>query len=65
MKGPGMLFSETEAAHRLGLPVEQFRTLVRNHLGEGDEIPENTRFQLSDLVALQFLAGGTQKIAVC
>lgn len=64
MKGSEALFTEAEAAERLGLPVEQFRVLARDHLGGGETLPQATQFRPSELIALRILAGGTQKITV-
>ena len=55
-----MHFSETEAAHELGITLDQFRTLIRQHITYGQEEDgniTNTIFQPSDLLLLRFLSG--------
>lgn len=51
--------TEFEAAHALGLTIEQLRTLVKKHIAEREEDIANlptTTFQPSDLVMLRLLA---------
>jgi hypothetical protein len=57
-------YSTAEAAQRLGLSVEQLRTLVRRHIALDEEVPENATFQASDLVVLRVLASRMQNIPV-
>lgn len=55
-----MHFSEIEAAQELGLNLDQFRTLIRQHITYGQEEDgniTNTVFQPSDLLLLKFLSG--------
>ena len=55
-----MHFSEVEAAHELGLTLDQFRVLIRQHITYGQEEDgniTNTVFQPSDLLLLRFLSG--------
>ncbi len=55
-----MNFSETEAAQELGINLDQFRTLIRQHITYGQEEDgtiTNTVFQPSDLLLLRFLSG--------
>lgn len=53
-------FSESEAAKELGLSVEQFRVLIRNHIAETDEDLNNVSvasYHPSDLLLLKLLSG--------
>ena len=53
-------FSEQEAAHELGVSVEQLRRLIRSHIVETDEDLNNVpvaTFQPSDLLLLKLLSG--------
>ena len=55
-----MHFTEAEAAHDLGITLDQFRTLIRQHITYGQEEDgniSNTVFQPSDLLLLKFLSG--------
>ncbi|MBI5280772.1 MAG: hypothetical protein HY858_03750 [Candidatus Solibacter usitatus] len=55
-------FTENEAAHALGISLEEFRVLVRRHIVESEDELSNlpmTSFQPSDLLLLQFLASAT------
>ena len=55
-----MHFSENEAAQELGINLDQFRTLIRQHITYGQEEEgniTNTVFQPSDLLLLRFLSG--------
>ena len=49
-------YSEDEAASKLGLSVDQLRSLVRYHLSTGEDMPAVESFQPSDLVLLRILA---------
>jgi hypothetical protein len=51
-------YSESEAAQQLGVSLEEFRALVREHVVQQDEEMENLRLtgiQPADLVLLQLL----------
>jgi hypothetical protein len=53
-------YSEAEAAEELGISVEQFRAMIRNHVIDRDEDLDNvpvTSFQPSDLLILRLLGG--------
>jgi hypothetical protein len=53
-------YSEAEAADALGVSIEQFRTLVRSHIAQGDEdmhTISSATFQASDLLVLRLLSG--------
>ena len=53
-------YSEVEAAQELGLTVEQFRVLIRNHIAQTDEDLNHiaiATFHPSDLLILKLLAG--------
>jgi hypothetical protein len=53
-------YNETEAAHELGLTVEQLRVLIRNHIAQSDEDLHHiamASFHPSDLLVLKILAG--------
>jgi len=53
-------YSEVEAAHELGLTVEQLRVLIRNHIAQSDEDLHHiamATFHPSDLLVLKILAG--------
>jgi hypothetical protein len=53
-------YSEVEAAHELGLTVEQLRVLIRNHIAQSDEDLHHiamASFHPSDLLILKLLAG--------
>ena len=50
-------YSESEAANRLGLSVQQLRVLVKTHISDDEELPEDATFQPSDLIVLSVLAG--------
>jgi hypothetical protein len=49
-------YSEDEAARKLGVSVDELRSLVRNHISTGEEMPAVEVFQPSDLVLLRILA---------
>lgn len=52
-------FTEVEAAHALGLEIEDLRTLIRRHIVTEAEDSSNvpmTMFQPSDLLLLRLLA---------
>lgn len=56
---PKGYYNETEAARALGVTLDEFRELVRDHLLEDDEQMANLAriyFQPSDLVVLRLLA---------
>jgi len=56
---PKGYYNETEAARALGVTLDEFRALVRDHLLEDDEQMANLPrmyFQASDLVVLRMLA---------
>lgn len=56
---PKGYYNEAEAARALGVTLDVFRTLVRDHLLEDDEQLVNLPrmyFQASDLVVLRMLA---------
>ena len=55
-KASKVYYSEDEAARKLGLSVDQLRSLVRNHISTGEEMPAVENFQPSDLVLLRILA---------
>lgn len=57
-------YSESEAASRLGVSVEQLRTLVKRHISNDEEVPENATFHASDLIVLSVLAGRQFDVAV-
>src|SRR5260221_5469261 len=51
-------YSETEAAEALGVSIDQFRSLVRTHIAQGEEEVNNigsTTYQPSDLLVLKLL----------
>ena len=53
-------YSEQESAHELGLTIELFRTLIKQHITyepEDEGNIANTAFQASDLLLLRFLSG--------
>lgn len=52
-------YSVSEAAHELGLTVEQLSALIRSHIAETDEDLNNvpiTAFHPSDLLVLKLLS---------
>jgi hypothetical protein len=56
---PKGYYNEAEAARALGMTLDEFRALVRDHLLEDDEHLGNLArmyFQASDLVVLRLLA---------
>ena len=56
---PKGYYNEAEAARQLGVTLDEFRALVRDHLLEDDEHLANLPrmyFQPSDLVVLRMLA---------
>jgi hypothetical protein len=55
-KASKVYYSEDEAARKLGLSVDQLRSLVRDHISTGEETPAVENFQPSDLVLLRILA---------
>ena len=56
-------YTANEAASRLGISVEQFRMLVRNHLDLEEDFPENTLFEAADLIVLRVLATRLQQLS--
>jgi len=53
-------YSEGEAAHELGVTVDQLRTLIRSHIAQTDEDLNHiavASFHPSDLLVLKILAG--------
>lgn len=53
-------YSEQETAQELGLTLDQFRSLIKQHITYGEEEEgniTNTCFQASDLLLLRFLSG--------
>ena len=53
-------YSEVEAAHELGLTVEELRTLIRSHIAQSDEDLNHiavASFHPSDLLVLKLLSG--------
>ena len=53
-------YSELESAQELGLTLDQFRTLIQQHITFGQEEEgnfTNTAYQASDLLLLRFLSG--------
>ena len=59
LKTPKAQFSETEAAAILGMPIDEFRSFVRHHIGEGadDPLEDAATCQRSDLLVLRLIAG--------
>ena len=51
-------YSEYEAAHMLGISVDELRSLVRSHIVKDDESasPEVPTYHKADLVVLRVLA---------
>ena len=59
-KSPKPQYSEQEAAHELGITVEQLRALIRSHIAERDEDLNHVSvasFHPSDLLVLKLLSG--------
>ena len=59
-------YSEAEAAHELGVTVEQLRVLIRNHIAKSDEDLAHiavATFHPSDLLVLKLLAGQSSSLA--
>ncbi|MEZ5402074.1 MAG: hypothetical protein R2729_20545 [Bryobacteraceae bacterium] len=57
---PKDYFTETEAAHSLGITVEEFRNLVRQHLEPDEQMMGNvsvTAYKKSNLMLLRWLTG--------
>ncbi len=53
-------YSELESAQELGLTLDQFRTIIKQHITFGQEEEgniANTAYQASDLLLLRFLSG--------
>jgi len=60
-------YSETEAAHALGVSLDELRTLVRRHILHNEEDLVNlpvTSFQPSDLLLLRLLSAGQSRAIV-
>lgn len=53
-----MSYTETEAAEKLGVSVDQLRSLVRSHISRGEDGGTISNFRPSDLVVLRILASG-------
>ncbi len=51
-----MSYTELEAAEKLGVSVDQLRTLVRSHISRGEDSGVISSFRPSDLVVLRVLA---------
>ena len=51
-----MSYTETEAAEKLGVSVDQLRTLVRSYISPGEDSGAISNFRASDLVVLRILA---------
>ncbi|MBI4876825.1 MAG: hypothetical protein HY822_19485 [Acidobacteria bacterium] len=52
-------YSESEAAEALGVTVDEFRRLIRNHIVRGEDDLghlSQTQFQPADLLLLKFLS---------
>lgn len=58
-KEPKVQYSETDAAHILGVSVDQLRSLVKNHIvnEEGAVDSSVSVFQPADLLVLRILSG--------
>ena len=59
-------YSELEAAHELGVTVEQLRTLIRSHIARSEEDLNHiavASFHPSDLLVLKILAGQNPNLA--
>ncbi|MEZ5356611.1 MAG: hypothetical protein R2762_28580 [Bryobacteraceae bacterium] len=57
---PKDYFTETEAARSLGISVEEFRNLVRQHLSPDEQMMGNmseTAYKKSNLMLLKLLTG--------
>lgn len=55
---PKSYFSETEAARELGITIDEFRVLVKQHIGTREEDVKNmtvTAYHASNLLALRML----------
>jgi len=53
-------YSELEAAHELGVSVDQLRSLIRSHIAQSDEDLNHVStasFHPSDLLVLKILSG--------
>jgi hypothetical protein len=59
-------YSEGEAAHELGVTVDQLRVLIRSHIAQTDEDLNHiaaASFHPSDLLVLKILAGQSGSLA--
>jgi len=57
-RAPKPYYTETEAARSLGIPVEDFRVLIKRHIVDREEDLNNvgqTTFHASDLLILRML----------
>ena len=60
-----MQYSEAEAAEMLNVSIDELRSLVRDHIVNGDD-PEHgavTVFQSSDLLVLRILAAQSSQLS--
>jgi len=60
-KLPKAFYSETEAARSLGVSPQEFRTLLRQHLGSSDAETDNspqTTYHASDVLLLKMFVAG-------
>ncbi len=57
-----MSYTELEAAEKLGVSVDQLRSLVRSHISRGEENGQVSTFRPSDLVVLRILATGANLV---
>jgi len=51
-----MSYTESEAAEKLGVSVDQLRTLVRSHISRGEDSGAISSFRPTDLVVLRILS---------
>jgi hypothetical protein len=54
----GVNYTETQAAEKLGISVDQLRNLVSSHIGCGEDGTRVSTFRPSDLVVLRILSAG-------
>ena len=62
-KASKLRYSEDEAARKLGISVAELRTLVKEHIAAGDDVPAVHSFQPADLVMLRVLSGQYNLVA--
>jgi hypothetical protein len=55
-----MNYTETEAAEKLGVSVDQLRTLVRSYICRGEDSGVISNFHPTDLVVLRILSATGQ-----